>query len=447
LLSVGRAGLGAEIIVAVEDGRYTFQGDNNSWLDPEHPTEDDLIGKELLHIPHGGIWLDRLTSPAGLALLAFGLLATGGTAARTRRRRRRRTMSQHAARSHLPRRSLTGLPHWAKTSVAVAAASGVLGVAVGALAWTTPTTAPAPSAAVDADAGRSMTFSYTAEVPPSPAYDDTTVTAPQPIFRKLTDDVAVEYTYRGQPGSVSVTAELSTSSGWHSSVPLAPATEFTEDSYTGTVRLDLDALEQRAQAAAEATGIPASQVDVALVPTVTTTGAEPFAPQLALTLTPLQLTLAGDPSTLTVGAAPGSTTTEPAGPSPATLGLAGRELPVSTLRTLSLVLAIGALLAAALVTLFARLSAPTTEAAAIRRRYGQMLVRVQPMAAPAGRPVIDVVDFATLVKLAGRYELLILHWSRSDVETFVVQDQETTYRYRTGVGVVPESTERVPATL
>jgi hypothetical protein len=55
-----------------------------------------------------------------------------------------------------------------------------------------------------------------------------------------------------------------------------------------------------------------------------------------------------------------------------------------------------------------------------------------------------VVDFPTLAKLAERYELLVLHWRRSDVETFVVQDQGTTYRYRTGVGVVRESTERIP---
>jgi len=45
------------------------------------------------------------------------------------------------------------------------------------------------------------------------------------------------------------------------------------------------------------------------------------------------------------------------------------------------------------------------------------------------------VDFATLAKLAERYQLLVLHWSRSDVETFVVQDQATTYRYRTGAGM------------
>lgn len=39
-------------------------------------------------------------------------------------------------------------------------------------------------------------------------------------------------------------------------------------------------------------------------------------------------------------------------------------------------------------------------------------------------------EFATLVKLAERYGLLVLHWSRSNIETFVVQDESTTFRYR-----------------
>jgi signal peptidase I len=423
-------------IVAIEDGEYTFQGDNNSWLDPETPTEDKLIGNELLHIPQGGVWLDRLTSPVALALIAFGLLAAGGTTVSRRRRLRRRTVSQHAARTaQRSSRSLSGLPSWATTTAAAAGVVGILGVTLGFAAWTTSTEPVSPVVETStSDSNQTMTFSYTAEVPKSPAYDDTTVTAPQPIFRKLTDDVEIEYTYQGEPGTVSVAAELSTASGWQSTVPLGSPKSFTEDTYTGTAALDLAALDRRAQAAAAATGIPVSQVDVKVVPTVTTSGEDDFAPELTLTLTPLQLTLAGDSSALTVeegDAAVAEKATTPAAPS---LGLAGREIPVSTARTLSLAMALGALLAAIVLGLMARASAHGTETAMIRRRYGQMLVKVQPMPSPDGRPVIDVVDFPTLAKLAERYELLILHWSRSNVDTFVVQDQATTYRYRTGTG-------------
>ena len=37
----------------------------------------------------------------------------------------------------------------------------------------------------------------------------------------------------------------------------------------------------------------------------------------------------------------------------------------------------------------------------------------------------------TLAKLAERCGQLVMHWSRSDVETFVILDEGTTYRYRT----------------
>ncbi len=48
---------------------------------------------------------------------------------------------------------------------------------------------------------------------------------------------------------------------------------------------------------------------------------------------------------------------------------------------------------------------------------------------------LDVVAFATLAKLAERYGLLVLHRTRSGVETFVVQDDATTFRYRTGAAL------------
>jgi signal peptidase I len=416
-------------IVGVDGGRFTLQGDNNTWLDPERPTHDELIGKLAFRVPQGAVWLGRLISPVALGLMAFGVLAAGGTAAQTRRRRRRRrtTVSQHVAQTRSKDRWMTGLPRWVTTAAASAAVVGVLGVALGVTAWTTP------GALVDgtsqAESGQTMAFSYTAEVGRSPAYDDTVVTAPEPVFRRLADTVEVQYSYKGDPGIISVHAELSTASGWHSTVPLGSVETFDEGAYTGRVSVDLKALERRAQAAAAATGIPATQVDVAIIPTVTTPDDQTFAPKLKLALTPLQLQLPGGASSLAVGQSSPATTGSSVVPH---LSLAGRELPVSSARTLSVLLALGALLLAAAVGLIARISRPATEAAAIRRRYAQILVEVEPMSTPSGRPTVDVVDFATLAKLAGRYELLVLHWSRSGVETFLLQDQGTTYRYRTG---------------
>jgi hypothetical protein len=114
-----------------------------------------------------------------------------------------------------------------------------------------------------------------------------------------------------------------------------------------------------------------------------------------------------------------------------TIGVLGRNATVATARTLSTILLLTALLGALALALITRRSAPGSEGAGIRRRYAPLLVSVQPMPAPPGRPMVDVADFATLARLAQRYGLLVLHWARSEVETFVVQDEGTTYRYRT----------------
>lgn len=286
-----------------------------------------------------------------------------------------------------------------------------------------------------------MIFSYTAAVPPSAAYDGTTVTAPEPVFRKLTDTVDLHYAYQGTPGSIAVVAELSTQGGWHSSVPLTPATAFPGNRFEGAARLDLEAMDARAQAAAAATGIPAGPVTIAITAHVHNTSGDDFDPALKLSLTPLQLTLAGGANELTVTHPGGA---EHAAPAAAGIGIYGITVPVSTARTLSLIAIAAAALAGAFLVLSARRRAPMREGEAIRRRYASMLARVQPMPSPGGHRVIDVTTFPTLAKLADRYGLLVLHWARSDVETFIVQDENTTYRYRAGSETVTETGPRIP---
>lgn len=417
-------------IVALNSaGRYTFQGDNNSWLDAEHPTREAILGSLVVRVPQGGRWLARLSNPAALAGLTFALLMGGGTAVQTRRRRRRRstTVSQHTtARVTTPR--LAGLPPQLRPAVAAAAGLGVLALALGAAAWTGPVTS---TTSVQQASDRALTFRYTAAVPRSAAYDGTTVSSPDPVFRRLAQAVDVHLAYRGGPGSIAVAAQLSSSSGWHATVPLAPRRAFTTRGYDGVVRLDLSALQARAQAAAVATGIAADTVAVKVVPDIRSAGSGPFRPELALTMDPLKLTLSGEASALVVKDS-GSTAIPSHGPRQ--LELRGLALPVTTARLASLLLALLSLVTGALVLLIQRRTAPASEAADIRQRYASLLVAVQPMPNAPGRPVVDVTDFLTLAKLAERYGLLVLHWSRSDIETFVVQDEGTTYRYRSGDG-------------
>jgi signal peptidase I len=421
-------------VVSIHDnGTYTLRGDHNTFDDPEQPTEQQFIGKELLHVPAGGIWIDRLTSPIALGILAFAVLAAGGTAANARPRSTKRTkrtpMAQHAATTRSARTASSWPARW-RTIVAVAAATLCIGLALGVMSWTRPTA----SIATNADpTARTVTFAYRADVPPSPAYDDTRVSAPDPIFRRLTDKVNIRYTYRGEPGTVSVAGELSTPSGWHSTVPLQPPVTFNEPEHAATVPVDLDRLERHAHAAADAIGIPATQIDIAIVPTITTEDGGTFEPELRFALTPLQLSLVGGPSTLEAVDPTTTQSPDPAQSAQGTFALAGYEVRVASVRTASVALIVGSLALLCLVGLIST-RRTASEGAAIKRRYASILLPVEPMTSPPGRPIVDVTDFAALAKLSERYGLMVMYWNRANVDTFTVHDDGITYRYRTSNG-------------
>jgi signal peptidase I len=417
-------------IIGGDPSGWVFKGDNNQGVDPTKPVESQLVGKAFLHVSQGGTWLRRLTSPPLLAAYAFLLLLSGGGAAHRRRRHHRKDPGMAARHRARPAGQLGALPPSLRPVAATAAAVGVAGLALSALAWTRPTTASVPGAT---SSTATMTFSYTAHVPRSAAYDGTTVTAPEPVFRKLASAVDVTYRYAGQPGRLVVTAELSSGTGWHTTLPLT--TRAVGTGYAGSVRLDLDALQQRADAATRVTGLPSGSLNVDVVPAVALAGGGTFAPKLSLTLDPLTLKPAG---ALTAASSAKTTGTRVVD---ASLSALGRHLRVGTARAAGLGALVLALLAAAALAALTRLNGPVAESERINARYGQLILPVLPIALQPGRPVVDVPDVDSLARLAERYGLLVLHWSRGGVDTYVVQDEGTTFRYRTGAASAVELVE------
>jgi len=66
-------------------------------------------------------------------------------------------------------------------------------------------------------------------------------------------------------------------------------------------------------------------------------------------------------------------------------------------------------------------------------------VTVEPITSPPGRPVIDVTEVAPLARLVERYGLLMLQWTDNGVDTFIVHDDNTTFRYSTGPRPAPSA--------
>lgn len=407
---------------------FVTQGDNNESVDPMRPSARQLIGRAVLHIPAGGTWLRRATSAPILAAIAFVIAMGAGRTAHQHRRRRRATVRKHSKPSDATGgaglRAAMAAPR-SRVVAGVIAGIALLGAVFGGLAWTRP---PMLSATVPGTPIHSMTFAYVAEVPPTPAYDGTIVTSPNPLFRKVVKVVDVTFDYAGPAGRVEVNAELSLGNGWHSTVPLNPAESIVTTPYRGTVRLDLDALEAHATAGAKATGVRSDEIAIVVVPRFTGGTGAAFAPALLFKLTPLLLTVTAS-QLVQHSAAPPPTRIV----FPQVLRVGGHDLiTVATARVIAITLLLSAILAAVGFLAVARRTEPPAEAERIRRQYGPLLVEVEPMAPPPDRPVVRVTEIKTLARLAERYGLFILHWSTGGSQTYAVQDDTVAYCYSTG---------------
>ena len=83
-------------IIAIHGARFTFKGDNNDFVDPDHPTADLLVGRLVARIPHGGEYRGLLAKPIVLfpvLAVVFGGFVFG--AKRSRRRRARARTPRH----------------------------------------------------------------------------------------------------------------------------------------------------------------------------------------------------------------------------------------------------------------------------------------------------------------------------------------------------------------
>jgi signal peptidase I len=450
-------------IVRKAGDRYQFKGDNNDFLDSAAPQRVELAGKHWLRIPAAGKLLGTLRTPALAALLAglLALLLAGGNAQKGRRRRRRSGDGGAPAlqRVSLDRGRVAGAlrsldlgriggavrsldRQTLDTALLVCGVVGACSVLLALLAFTRPS-----ERAVERELySQTGTFAYVADAPKGTVYPSGRVRTGQTVFTRLVDRVEVRFAYRLRStaprsvfGTTKLVAELRGDNGWQHELVLQPRKVFEGDRVIVRGTLDLKALAELGRRVQAQTETVTDSYALTLKPVVELTGtlgAEPvktrFAPVLALRLNSSSLRLdTASPSaaeqTALVRAKKGYGT----GAEANTLSLLGLELRVRTARMVALLGGIGALAAAALLALGLVREREGDEPALIATRYDAWLVDVAP------RPrtdeyVLDVTTMEGLVRLAERYDRMILHELFEGAHSYLVEEDGVVYRYRTG---------------
>jgi signal peptidase I len=457
-------------IVKVDGLHYVFKGDHNSWKDPEHPTRADLVGKLWIHVPQGGEALATLHR-AWVFVLAGGLFlftGTTGLVVRRRRRRKRRValannpvrprpqprrrqrtsgpsparaggMSRASRRGSRRLRVLAALEYGAGIALVVC-------LVVGTLAWARVSTKYVNEPIAYADTGA---FSYSAPVSAGPVYSDGNVHTGDAVYLRILNKISVRFGYQftspaahDVSGTMALSVDVRDTSGWHQTVPLVPATPFARNRGHVDATLDVSQIQGLVAAASGATGVRPTSQSVTLLANVEShgrVGGRPvvsrFSPRYDFLLDPLML----KPAVASTGTGTAAPSSEPSARDsvdntvrrPATIGLFGVGIDVALARWIGLGGTVLALLVL-LVVLAKRRPLHRNEVARIDARDGHIIVPVS-SSSPGSQRVatVDVTTMPDLVRLAERYDRLILHQSRGGTHVYLFEAEGIVYRYST----------------
>lgn len=447
-------------IIAKDGNSYEFKGDNNHFIDPVRPTRSELLGKLWLHVPHGGRVLQMLHTPIAAALMCavLALLAIFGVKEGGRRRRRRRQGATGSARPGIP---IVNSPrdqrpfNFGALLTASALAAAVF-LVLGVVAFARPASRPVPAGV---PYSQQVRFGYSTHVRPGLVYPDGAVNTGDPIFLSLVHQVAISIGYglsSNAPaeltGTEKVVLQLTGPGGWERSFVLTPSTRFT-GTHTGTqVTLDVPRVQSLLAKVGRLTGaVSVSSYTISVVPQIHVKGTvagrpvdSSFAPALSFQLSPTQLVATGVSRAASSAPAPG---VAPAGPPkitysqtqtgsvPTAPGSARTSLTVlgvsPTIILLRWLASIGFLVsvAIALYAFVRKRSEPFEETFRIMAQYGHMIVPIVG-GEDLGWPPVDVASIKALVRLAESGQRLILHNRAGDVDTYMVNEEGTVYRYQ-----------------
>ncbi len=439
-------------IVGRQGDRFVMKGDNNPHEDVYLPTASDIFGRLWLSLPGAGNLLLAARQPPAAATLSGGavLLATLPVAGKVRGRRR---LLRKRPDARTPQRRpgdggtadvLGPVGQVTAMLVALATAIAIGGIVLG---FSQPLDRQTAATLKYTQSGR---FDYAVTNAPFGVYDSGTAKTGDPIYRRLTPDVAFRFDYRFASsaetelsGTAALHAELHAPNGWTRVVPLQGPGEFKGNTATVSGTLDLNRIQSMIDLYHQQTGTGSSepvQFDLDVVAVVSVSGSLGGTP-IAQTYSPaLSLQYGYDQLSMSQTAFPANgSSAVPIEPSsdgqlkatvtePNTLDLILVSPAVETVRMASLLeLPVAAVLILLLVALGLR-ARSADESVRIQARYAHLLVALRGSAIADSGQTFDVETIEDLVRVAEREGRMVLHETRGSDHPYYVQDADANYR-------------------
>lgn len=427
-------------IIQTEGDRFVLQGDNNDWIDSYAPTQDEIIGKLWIHIPNAGDVMNKLRSPAAIALFAI-FISIGIFSKMAGKSSKGQRSQQDGSREGFqpPARSNAELDSYIFFAAAVLISSVILGI----VSFSKPS-----SVNVSQEIPYELRgiFNYSAKAPLG-IYDTESVQTGDPIYLKLTKELAVDFSFElitndldQASGSIMMNAVLRDPHGWNRTIELSPPIKFTGTNADASGVLDLSEVMRMIEALEKKTEFTRSDYTLTIQPTVISDAKfngraqlDEFSPELTFRLDGQQMYLRSTETGVSDTAQLSSMEMRSylhEREIPNVITILGVDIKVLLARGVSFIgLALSILVFSFILFSFAN-TTREGEAALINFRYGGMVLDINKGMPLDDHKVVEVGRIEDLVRFAERAGGMILHEYRWRRHVYYVQEGDTLFRYK-----------------
>ncbi|MCW2699250.1 MAG: signal peptidase [Blastococcus sp.] len=419
-------------IVSGDDAGFVTQGDNNEWLDRDHPSQNEILGRLLLRLPQGGKALDAIRSPGTLALIAAAPLTLFGAVRGSTSRRARGAARGRSARRSAPSTTARAVARQITLASGAAALVALLGTGV---LLGLPSTQTGTRTLHVTQQGQ---FSYTGTAMAGTTYPTGLIETGDTVWTQLSRPLTVSFanTVSGPSltdlrGLMRLDVSVTAADGWSSVLASGPQATLVDGAATSTVVVDAAAaaaLLSRHYAEIGTGGGPATVTVTPVTATLGNVAGHPFSAEapapFTFTLDTAALRPSGEPATALAPRTQTEVQVEEV--VPRSFRALDLSVPIDTARAV----AAGILAIAVIVCAAAAWIARIGRGDPAERFLVRHADRIVPVAGfTSGATVIDVSDAESLHRVAERFDTVVLHHAGADEDVFAVRDVDATYRF------------------